>query len=93
MGRRTYCSPDLVACGIHNFRLSQIWAPPAHERLFARISVPILSWILGEDAEVLERPEFTDVISPADRIGVILKLRAAGHLVKPVAVALGRLAR
>lgn len=42
--------------------------------------------ILGEYAEVLERPEFAEVISPADRIGVILKLRTAGHLDKPVAV-------
>ena len=42
--------------------------------------------ILGEYAEVLARPEFSGVIEPNDRIGIILKLRASGLLVEPAAV-------
>ena len=41
---------------------------------------------LREYAEVLDRPEFVDVIAPADRIGVIMKLRASGLLVEPALV-------
>jgi putative PIN family toxin of toxin-antitoxin system len=42
--------------------------------------------ILSEYAEVLSRPEFSGEIAPADRIGVILKLRASGVLVTPATV-------
>ena len=51
-----------------------------------RLPVAYTPAILGEYAEVLERPEFAGTILPADRIGVIVKLRASGLLVKPVTV-------
>ncbi len=51
-----------------------------------RLAVAYTAAILSEYAEVLARPEFGGVITPADRMGVILKLRASGHLVKPVTV-------
>lgn len=51
-----------------------------------RLSVAYTSAILREYAEVLDRPEFADTILPADRIGVIVKLRASGLLVKPATV-------
>jgi hypothetical protein len=42
--------------------------------------------MISEYAEVLERPEFSDEIEPADRIGVIVKIRASGLLVQPAVV-------
>lgn len=42
--------------------------------------------ILREYAEVLDRPEFANEITPNDRMGIILKLRASGLLVEPAAV-------
>ena len=42
--------------------------------------------ILSEYAEVLDRPEFAGAITPHDRIGVLLKLRASGLLVAPMTV-------
>jgi len=42
--------------------------------------------ILSEYAEVLARPEFAGTITPHDRIGVLLKLRASGMLVEPMTV-------
>lgn len=42
--------------------------------------------IFAEYAEVMERPEFSDVITPADRMGVMLKVRYCGVRVKPAAV-------
>ncbi|MEO5959121.1 MAG: putative toxin-antitoxin system toxin component, PIN family, partial [Opitutaceae bacterium] len=42
--------------------------------------------ILGEYAEVLERPEFVGAIKPADRIGLLIKLRSSGLLVEPAPV-------
>jgi putative PIN family toxin of toxin-antitoxin system len=42
--------------------------------------------ILSEYAEVLDRPEFAGAITPHDRIGVLLKLRASGILVEPMTV-------
>ena len=39
--------------------------------------------MLAEYAEVLERPEFGRIITPVDRIGLILKLRSSGILVEP----------
>lgn len=51
-----------------------------------RLAVAYTPAILGEYAEVLERPEFAEVIKPNDRIAVLLKLRASGLLVESVAV-------
>jgi len=42
--------------------------------------------IIGEYAEVLERPEFAHAIAAADRIGVFVKLRSTGLLVEPAVV-------
>jgi putative PIN family toxin of toxin-antitoxin system len=42
--------------------------------------------VIGEYAEVLERPELADEIKPNDRIGVLLKLRVSGILIKPAPV-------
>jgi putative PIN family toxin of toxin-antitoxin system len=51
-----------------------------------RLPVAYTAAILGEYAEVLDRPEFAGVITPADRIGIILKLRTSGFLVEPAPV-------
>ena len=51
-----------------------------------RLAVAYTPSILGEYAEVLERPEFSGVITPADRIGVILKIHASGRLIEPAPV-------
>ncbi len=51
-----------------------------------RITLAYTPAIFAEYAEVMERPEFADVITPADRMGVMLKVRHCGVLVKPVAV-------
>lgn len=42
--------------------------------------------ILGEYAEVMDRPEFAGTITPHERIAVLLKLRASGLLVEPMTV-------
>jgi putative PIN family toxin of toxin-antitoxin system len=42
--------------------------------------------ILAEYAEVLERPDFVGIITPADRIGLILKVRSSGVRIEPAAV-------
>ncbi len=42
--------------------------------------------MLVEYAEVLECPEFGRIITPVDRIGLILKLRCSGILAEPVEV-------
>lgn len=42
--------------------------------------------ILREYADVLERPEFAEAITPNDRIGFMVKLRASGQPVEPAAV-------
>lgn len=42
--------------------------------------------IFSEYAEVMERPEFSPAITPADRMGVILKLNFSGIAVKPAPV-------
>ena len=51
-----------------------------------RLALAYTPAMLGEYAEVLERPEFSSVITPADRIGVILKIHTSGRLVEPVNV-------
>lgn len=51
-----------------------------------RVKLAYTSEIFSEYVEVMERPEFADVITPADRMGVILKVRHCGVLVKPSAV-------
>jgi putative PIN family toxin of toxin-antitoxin system len=51
-----------------------------------RLKLAYTPAIFAEYAEVLERPEFAEVITPADRMGVMLKVRHCGALVKPVAV-------
>ena len=51
-----------------------------------RLQLAYTPAILGEYAEVLARPEFAEEFSPTDRIGVILKLRASGFLLKPAPV-------
>ncbi len=51
-----------------------------------RLAVAYSDAILREYADVLGRPVFADAIKPADRVGVILKLRANGVLVKPSTV-------
>jgi uncharacterized protein len=42
--------------------------------------------IFAEYAEVMERPEFAGVITPADRMGVMLKVRHCGVPVQPTSV-------
>ncbi len=39
--------------------------------------------ILGEYSEVLERPEFANEISPNERMGILMKLRASGFRFEP----------
>ena len=57
------------------------------EALFRdELQLAYTSAVLSEYAEVLARPEFAGTIQPSDRIGVILKLRAAGLLVEPASV-------
>ena len=51
-----------------------------------RLQLAYTPTILGEYAEVLARPEFAEEFTPNDRIGVILKLRASGLLIKPAPV-------
>lgn len=51
-----------------------------------RLKLAYTSAIFAEYAEVMERPEFADVITAADRIAVLLKVRHCGVLVKPAAV-------
>ncbi|HEY8837066.1 MAG TPA: putative toxin-antitoxin system toxin component, PIN family [Dehalococcoidia bacterium] len=51
-----------------------------------RLQLAYTPEIIGEYAEVLARPEFAHEIEPADRIGLILKMRTSGLLVKPIAV-------
>jgi putative PIN family toxin of toxin-antitoxin system len=51
-----------------------------------RLRLAYTAAILGEYAEVLARPEFAEAITPADRMGVLMKLRASGLLVSPVPV-------
>lgn len=51
-----------------------------------RLHLGYTGLMLAEYAEVLERPEFGHVITPADRIGLILKLRSSGILVQPAEV-------
>lgn len=42
--------------------------------------------ILREYGEVLERPEFAAAITAADRLAILMKLRASGLLVAPATV-------
>lgn len=56
------------------------------EFLSDRLKFAYTPAILSEYAEVMERPEFSEVITPADRMGVMLKVRHCGVLVKPAAV-------
>lgn len=51
-----------------------------------RIKLAYTPAILAEYVEVMERSEFVDVITPADRMGVILKVRYCGVLVQPAEV-------
>lgn len=51
-----------------------------------RLKLAYTPAIFAEYAEVMERPEFSEVITPADRMGVMLKVRHCGVLVKPAAV-------
>lgn len=52
------------------------------DRLLLAYTAPIFS----EYVEVMERPEFAAVITPSERMAVMLKLRASGVLVQPVLV-------
>jgi hypothetical protein len=54
-----------------------------HDFVFGGMSSEPAPW---QFFEVMARPEFADVISTADRAGVILKVRHCGVRVKPVAV-------
>ncbi len=57
------------------------------EAFFAdRLQLAFSSEMLAEYAEVLARPKFAAVITPADRAAFILKLHVAGFRVEPVAV-------
>ena len=57
------------------------------EAFFAdRIKLAYTPAIFSEYAEVMERPEFAGAITPADRMGVILKVRHCGVAVKPAQV-------
>ena len=51
-----------------------------------RLQLAYTPEIISEYAEVLERPELAEEFKPNDRIGVLLKLRASGLLVKPAPV-------
>jgi putative PIN family toxin of toxin-antitoxin system len=51
-----------------------------------RIKLAYTPAIFAEYAEVMERPEFAAVITPSDRMGVILKVHHCAVRVKPVAV-------
>ncbi len=51
-----------------------------------RIKLAYTPEIFAEYAEVMERPEFAGAITPADRMGVILKVHHCGVPVKPAAV-------
>lgn len=54
------------------------------EAFFAdRVTLAYTPEIFSEYAEVMERPEFVMVITAADRMAVILKVRHCGILVKP----------
>jgi putative PIN family toxin of toxin-antitoxin system len=51
-----------------------------------RLQLAYTPAIISEYAEVLARPEFAHEIKPADRIGVIVKMRSSALLVKPATV-------
>ncbi len=51
-----------------------------------RIKLAYTPAIFAEYVEVMERPEFAGAITPADRMGVILKIHPCGVSVKPAAV-------
>jgi putative PIN family toxin of toxin-antitoxin system len=51
-----------------------------------RLRIVYTPAILGEYAEVLGRPEFSDAIRSHDRIGILMKMRASGILVDPMLV-------
>jgi putative PIN family toxin of toxin-antitoxin system len=51
-----------------------------------RIKFAYTPAIFAEYAEVMERPEFAGAITPADRMGVILKVHHCGVPVKPAAL-------
>jgi putative PIN family toxin of toxin-antitoxin system len=51
-----------------------------------RLQLAYTPAIIGEYAEVLERPEFAHAIEPADRIGLIVKMRTSGESVQPAIV-------
>lgn len=51
-----------------------------------RIKLAYTAAIFAEYAEVMERPEFAGAITPADRMGVILKIHHCGVRVEPAAV-------
>lgn len=51
-----------------------------------RLKLAYTPAIFAEYAEVMARPEFTGAITPADRMGVMLKVRHCGVPVKPAAV-------
>lgn len=51
-----------------------------------RVKLAYTPAIFAEYAEVMERPEFADIITPADRMGVMLKVRHCGVRVEPAAV-------
>ena len=57
------------------------------EAFFAdRLQLAFSGEMLAEYAEVLARPKFAAVITPADRAAFILKLHVAGFRVEPAAV-------
>lgn len=57
------------------------------EAFFAdRIKLAYTPAIFAEYADVMERPEFAGVITPADRMGIILKIHHCGVPVKPAVV-------
>lgn len=51
-----------------------------------RITLAYTPATLGEYVEVMERPEFSGLILPADRAAIVLKLRYRGIKVTPAAV-------
>ena len=54
------------------------------DALFAdRIALAYTPPIFAEYVDVMERPEFADVITSPERMAIMLKLRASGRLVTP----------
>jgi putative PIN family toxin of toxin-antitoxin system len=51
-----------------------------------RVRLAYTPAIFAEYSEVMERPEFAAVITPADRVGIMLKVRHCGVPVEPATV-------